>query len=68
VTSPLDRAVSDGVNGAMKGEEPAGREATLDRPASQAEREQLPPGNHSVLPGSQIGDDQIRGSVLFTTV
>jgi len=68
VPSPLDHAVAHGVNTAMKEVKAPGREAPVDRPVTQAQREELPPRDHPVLPAGQLGHDIVGGSVLFTTV
>jgi hypothetical protein len=39
---------------------PAASEAAIDRPAAEAECEQLSPRHHAVLPRRQLGDHPVR--------
>ena len=68
MTSPLDHAVPKSENPAMERVEPPGRNAPVDGAATQAKREHLPPGNHPVLPGSEVRERSVRGCSQFASV
>src|SRR5919197_5264621 len=52
----------------MERVEPPGRNAPVDGAATQAKREHLPPGNHPVLPGSEVRERSVRGCSQFASV
>ena len=66
--SPLDHPVAHGVHPAMKGVQAPCREAPVDLVDAQPELDELPSGDHPVLPAGQLGQGRVRGSVRFTAV
>ena len=58
--------MAQGVNTAIKREEPPGRKATIDRSGAQSELDQLPPGNHTMLPERHLRQGAVQGFVQLT--
>jgi hypothetical protein len=52
--------VADGVDAAVERVEAAHGEAVLDRSPPEAELDQLPAGDHAVLPGGERGNRRVR--------
>jgi hypothetical protein len=46
----------NGVDAAVKGVQPATRDAAFDRPRPEPERHELPPSDHAMLPSRQPRD------------
>jgi hypothetical protein len=65
-SSHREGLVAQGVNTAIKREEPPSRKATIDRSGAQSELDQLPPGNHTMLPERHLRQGAVQGFVQLT--